>query len=193
MSIKSALINNPADILTSGRIICAVLILFQEPLSTTYWILYLFCGASDVLDGYTARITNTACTRGAAFDSAADIIFVAAILITILPLLSLPVYIWIWIAIIILIRVCSYTLGYLKFNAFSAVHTYLNKAAGALLIILPVLYAAIGTNSAALVCIAATAASCEELLITVKSRELNRECRSILRIQFNKNEEPKLP
>lgn len=182
MSAKSVLVSNSADILTGTRIICAVLLLFQEPFSIAFWILYIYCGTSDVLDGCVAKITNTACERGEIFDSVADVVFIAAILLKILPLLSLPSFIWICVAAIILIRIVSYILGFIKYNTFSALHTYLNKATGALLIILPVLYAAIGSYSIAIICTAAAVSSCEELYITIKSKELNRNCRSIFEV-----------
>lgn len=52
---------------------------FHMP-STPFYILYMICGLSDVLDGIIARKTNTASSFGARLDTIADFIFVTVLL-----------------------------------------------------------------------------------------------------------------
>ena len=65
-------------------------------------------------------------------------------------------------------------------HAFSALHTYANKAAGALVFAFPVLNAVLGLTAAGVVlCAAALFSSIEELVITINAPVLCRDCRGI--------------
>ncbi|BAL00469.1 hypothetical protein OBV_32700 [Oscillibacter valericigenes Sjm18-20] len=84
------------------------------------------------------------------------------------------------------VRLTSYVGGLAKYHAFSALHTYANKATGALIFAFPLLYATFGlTVSGALLGAAALFSSVEELAITAKSPTLNRDCRGLYRIKHN--------
>lgn len=72
-------------------------------------------------------------------------------------------------------RLAGYGVGFIKYRAFSALHTYANKATGALIFAFPILYAALGlTASGVILCVAALFSSVEEFAITVSSPMLNR-------------------
>ena len=49
-----------ANILTGYRILGSILLLFFPAFSTEFYITYLLCGFSDMIDGTIARKTNTA-------------------------------------------------------------------------------------------------------------------------------------
>lgn len=68
--------------------------LFFLPLSSAwFYILYLFCGFTDMIDGKVARKTGAVSRLGARLDTAADLLFLFVCLIKILPLLHvLPCY-----------------------------------------------------------------------------------------------------
>lgn len=171
---------NIANIITSIRIVCAVIIPFVQPLSPLFFVLYICCGVSDMIDGFIARATRSVSKQGALLDSAADIIFVAAVFISLFPVLIIPTWLWIGIGMIALIRIASYTIGFIKYRTFAALHIYSNKLAGGLLFCFPVLYIALGMNIAgALLGSVAVLSALEELVITLRSKELNRDCKSI--------------
>ena len=66
------------------------------------------------------------------------------------------------------------------YHSFSALHTYANKATGALIFAFPLLYALLGlTVSGVILCAAAFFSSVEELIITGSSPTLNRDCKGI--------------
>ena len=76
------------------------------------------------------------------------------------------------------VRLAGYGVGFIKYRAFSALHTYANKATGALIFAFPILYAALGlTASGVILCVAALFSSVEEFAITVSSPMLNRNCK----------------
>ena len=68
---------NLANIITVSRIGLAVWMIFTEPLSPCFYILYAVCGLTDMIDGTVARITNTQSKMGALLDSVADMVFCA--------------------------------------------------------------------------------------------------------------------
>ncbi|WP_312091702.1 CDP-alcohol phosphatidyltransferase family protein [Aminipila sp.] len=166
------------NILTGMRIVFAMLLVFTRALSLEFYIIYSLCGLTDVLDGYTARKMNSVSSLGATFDSIADFIFFGIILMLLLPIISFSWWILFWITAIALIRLVSLAVGYVKYKDLSFLHTYANKAAGAVLFLFPFLYSIYGQDiSAAVVCSTATISAIEELIITLTEKELQKDRR----------------
>ncbi|MNI14597.1 phosphatidylglycerophosphate synthetase [compost metagenome] len=164
------------NILSALRILCSLLLLALQPLSNMFLGLYLICGASDVLDGYVARKTNSTSPLGASIDSVADVVFIAALLAVFLPILQLSLWVICWIAAVALVRLGSLLVGYVKYHALSFLHTYANKATGLALFSFPLLYSIFGLTTASIViCGLATCSAIEELMINIKSKELLRD------------------
>lgn len=133
-----------------------------------------------MIDGIAARVLKQQSNLGAKLDSIADVAFLSAIIIVLAPVVVLPVGVWLGIGGIALIRIMAYGVGYLKYHTFSSLHTYANKATGALLFLTPVLYSSIGsTVTVILLGSFGLFSSCEELLITVSDRELKRDRKTI--------------
>lgn len=141
--------------------------------------MYIYCGVSDIIDGQIARIMNQQSNFGAKLDSIADTIFVFSAIITVAPAVVIPSWLWICVIIIMFVRVTAYLIGYKKYHTFSSLHTYANKATGLLLFCSPILIYVLGiTASGIILCILAFLSSCEELLITILSKDLNRDRKS---------------
>ena len=114
----------------------------------------------------------------ATLDSAADLVFAAAIAVVVLRNVQLPAWLWVCAGGIAAVRLAGYGVGFIKYRTFSALHTYANKATGALIFAFPILYAALGlTASGVILCVAALFSSVEEFAITVSSPMLNRNCK----------------
>lgn len=146
-----------------------------------FWDCYCLGGLSDLLDGFAARKLNRQSDAGAKLDSMADAVFAAAIAVFAIRNISLPSWLWICVAGIALLRVAAYIVGYCKYRTLSSLHTYANKATGALIFAFPVLPVALGlTATGILLCTAAFVSSLEELVITAKSKNLNRDCKGLL-------------
>lgn len=170
-----------ANLLTVCRMLCSVLLLGTVPFSSAFYVLYTLCGITDVADGAVARKTQTVSKTGAMLDSAADVIFVAAVLGKLIPVLRLSKWIWCGILLVSVIRCLSYLIGALKYRCFAALHTVLNKLTGLLLFCAP--YVAGFCNAEAVfrvLCIVAGISAAEELAITVFSKRFDPEIRSIL-------------
>ena len=86
-----------ANIITGCRILCSIFLLFVPAFSSTFYILYLVAGFTDMIDGPIARKTNTANEFGSRLDTIADIVFVVACMIKLLPVLIIPTWLCIWV------------------------------------------------------------------------------------------------
>jgi len=174
-------IKNTANIITVSRIIAALAIFLTRPMSLFFCVLYIYCGISDIIDGYIARKKNCESHFGAVLDSIADIIFFLAIFVQVVPVLVIPKRLMWWIGMIIVIRCSTYIIGFIKYHAFSSLHTILNKLTGLMVFISPLLYMVISiTTLGIILCVLATISSCEELLIIIRSEKLRRDIKSIL-------------
>lgn len=168
------------NILTVLRICCSVALLFTVPLSAAFYIFYLVCGVSDLLDGYIARKYNVATNLGATLDSAADLIFFGILVIVFIRLFQWRRWILCCIGLTVIIRLLSIIVGFIKYHALACLHTYANKAAGALVFLFPFIYPACGfVGTAALLCSVILLSSIEELIINIVSKELHRDVRCI--------------
>lgn len=171
---------NIANIMTASRIMFAITMLFVIPFSAMFWICYVCAGLSDIFDGIVARSLKQESDLGAKLDSIADFVFAGTIAIVAVRYLFLPIWLWVCIALIALVRFAGYVIGYIKYSAFSALHTYANKISGALLFTFPVIYTAFGINaSGVFLCVVTGISAIEEAIITSKSQYLNRDCKSI--------------
>ncbi len=149
-----------------------------------FYIVYVLCGASDILDGFLARKFNVASRLGATLDSIADFVFVVIMLILFIPIIDWDTWIIIWVILIAFVRLLSLAVGVIKFHAVAFLHTYTNKATGVILFLVPILYKFEDFQiTAVIVCSIASLSALEELLIFLKSKHLNRDVHSI----FSKN------
>lgn len=161
---------NLANGITLLRILCSLTLLFCMPLSLPFYVLHTAAGLSDVFDGLIARKTNISTQFGAKLDTFADIVFAAAVLIKILPILNLPVWIIIWVGVIALIKIVNIVVGFIHRHTLTAVHSVINKVTGALVFILPFTLPIINIRyTAPLVCIVATVAAITESRTILKT------------------------
>ena len=79
-----------ANILTGCRILGSILLLFFPVFSLGFYITYLICGFSDMVDGTIARKTNSTSKFGSQLDTIADLIFVVISLFKLLPEIHIP-------------------------------------------------------------------------------------------------------
>ena len=152
-----------ANAITGIRVLCSIVLLFSAALSPAFYIWYIIAGASDVLDGWIARLTNTTSDLGAKLDSAADCFFVVVCLIKLLPALAIPLWIYLWTGIIAAIKLINLLYGFTCQKQFVAIHSISNKITGALLFAIPLTLPFIELQySATFVCLLATFAALEE-------------------------------
>lgn len=130
---------NIPNLITTFRLIGTVLLLFWQPLSKEFYVVYAFLGVSDVLDGWTARKLKVESAFGAKLDSIADLLFYTVMMIRIFPILweALPKSIWIVVGVILIIRIISYAVTAIRDKEFASMHTAMNKMTGFCVFLLP--------------------------------------------------------
>ena len=126
-----------ANIITGCRILGSILFLLFPAFSLEFYIIYILCGFSDMIDGTIARKTNSVSKLGSQLDTVADIVFVALSLIKFLPELHIPGWLWIWGIVIVIIKIGNIIWGYASEKQFVSIHTVMNKVTGFLLFLLP--------------------------------------------------------
>ena len=154
---------NIANYLSISRIIMSIILAISETFSFPFYIIYIYCGISDILDGFIARKSKNESKLGARLDSASDIIFVIVAIIKILPALNLSKGIIIWTVIIALIKVTNVICAYICYKKLVLLHTTANKITGFILFITPFIIA--NTNSIIfeiIICSIATFAAVQE-------------------------------
>ncbi|MDD3193875.1 MAG: CDP-alcohol phosphatidyltransferase family protein [Oscillospiraceae bacterium] len=165
--------------ITLCRIAGAVLIVFTEPFSVIFFALYLFCGITDVLDGWIARRLRAESDFGALLDSIADFVFLIAVAWTVLPAISLARWMIWWAGGIAALRFISLATALCRFGTFAWLHTIGNKCTGLLLFSSPVLCRLIGMTPTVLALGAvATLSALEELALLFILPQLDRDRKS---------------
>jgi len=157
-----------ANMLTGCRILGSILLLFFPAFSAAFYILYLACGFSDMIDGTIARKTGSTGEFGAKFDAVADLIFVIVSLGKVLPAIRIPQWMWIWGGAIAIIRIGSVIRRYVSEKQFVSLHTGMNKVTGLLLFLLPLTVSFLELKySSVAVCSIATISAIQEGFYTV--------------------------
>ena len=165
-----------ANIITGIRIVLSALLLFCPAFSPAFFALYIAAGVSDMIDGAVARKTGTVSEFGSRLDTIADIVFVAACLIKVLPVLDVPLWLCIWIAVIAFIKAANIAAGYIRRKKFISVHSVMNKVTGGLLFVFQLTLAFMDLRySAAAVCALATAAAIQEGYLIDRKATLSRK------------------
>ena len=152
-----------ANIITGSRIVSSLPLLFLPLSSAWFYVFYLLCGLSDMVDGTVARRTNSASEFGARLDTVSDFVFMAVALIKFVPHLHIPVWLWIWIGVIAMIKLGNAALGFVHTKKLISPHTVLNKVTGLLLFLLPMTISFVDlTYTLPIVCAVATIAAMHE-------------------------------
>ena len=161
-----------ANIITGSRMVLSLPLLLIPLTSAWFYVLYLFCGLSDMIDGTVARRTNSASKFGARLDTVSDFVFLSVALIKFVPHLHIPVWLWIWIGIIAMIKLGNVVWGFIRTKKLVSPHTVLNKVAGLLLFLLPVTISFVDlTYTLPIVCTIATVAAIHELYYTYSEKK----------------------
>ena len=152
-----------ANTITSCRIFGSVLLLFFSGFSVEFYIIYIICGFSDMVDGTIARKINSTNEFGAKIDTIADFMFLTVSLIKILPTINIPQWLWIWGIVIAIIKIGNIIFWYVSEKQFLSLHTTMNKVTGFLLFLLPFTVSLVNLNySLIVVCCFATFSAIQE-------------------------------
>lgn len=158
-----------ANIVTVSRIIFSVLLFFTAPFFVYFYIFYLICGISDMIDGSIARYFHTESETGSNLDSLADFIFFAISCFKILPNIKITCVFMIWAGLIFIIRLICIGINYRKDRSDYITHSFLNKLTGFLLFISVLFIETVSMDIILTVlCFIASIVSIHELRISLK-------------------------
>ena len=162
-----------ANIITCCRILGSVLLLFYPAFSVEFYVIYIICGLSDMVDGTIARKTNSTSNFGAKLDTIADFVFVFVCSIKILPTLQIPLWLWVWIIIVALIKIFYIALVFIHKKKLLSIHSILNKITGFALFLLPLSLSFVEIKySSVVVCLIATFSAIQEGYYIGTGREI---------------------
>ena len=130
---------NIANYISISRIIMSIALFIPKTFSIQFYIIYIYCGLTDMIDGFIARKCKITSQFGAKLDSIADMIFVFVSILKIIPFIEISVAIYIWIIIIVLIKVFNIILGYIQYKKLTLLHTIANKITGFVLFVIPLM------------------------------------------------------
>jgi CDP-diacylglycerol--glycerol-3-phosphate 3-phosphatidyltransferase len=126
-----------------------------------------------MIDGTIARKTNSTSKLGCQLDTIADLVFVVAAMIKLLPAIHLPGWLWFWIGVIAVIKISNIIWGFVSKKRFIALHTIMNKVTGLLLFLLPLTIPFLELNYIAItVCSIATLSAIQEGVYVITDSEL---------------------
>ncbi|WP_312940093.1 CDP-alcohol phosphatidyltransferase family protein [Oscillibacter sp.] len=179
----SSLIKSPANVLTVSRMLLSFPLVWIAPLSSAFYVFYTLAGVTDMLDGPVARRTGTMSREGAMLDSIADVVFLAAALVALFPMLKERCPDWgLWpILVAAALRCGAYGVGLYKYRRFTPYHTRINKLTGAALFCAPYLLP-FWQNTEVLwvvLCTVACISAGEELLMQLLSRRYDPDTQSV--------------
>lgn len=123
------------NIITALRIAGSFSLLCCNVASVTFWVLYVLCGITDMVDGWVARKFHAETKAGAILDSLADLAFAACCCWQIIPILNFPIWLWIWGGAIVGIKLINQICALVMYKKCVFPHTLSNKATGLLLFI----------------------------------------------------------
>ena len=162
-----------ANIITGSRIVFSVPLMFLPLSSAWFYVLYLFCGFTDMIDGTIARKTGTVSEFGARLDTVTDFVFLSVSLVKFLPVFSIPQWLWVWIAVIGAVKIGNLICGFVRTKTLVSLHTVMNKITGLLLFLLPLSMTFVETTySVATVCVLASVAVMQEVYLIVNGQEV---------------------
>ena len=161
-----------ANILTSCRILGSISLLFFPAFSAAFYITYLFCGFSDMIDGTIARKTNSTGKFGSQLDTIADFFFVVASSVKLLPVIHIPGWLWIWGGVIAVIKISNIIWGSVSKKQFISLHTTMNKVTGLFLFLFPLTISFVESKYIAIaVCSIATLSAIQEGFYVITDSE----------------------
>ena len=162
-----------ANIITGFRILGGISLLFFPAFSVAFYIIYLLCGFSDMIDGTVARKTNSSSSFGAKFDTVADLIFMIVVCYKLLPAIHFPKWMWVWIIIIAVVKISNIIWGLFRRKLLISIHSTLNKVTGMVLFFLPLTMQFIELKySVPAICLIATLAAIQEVYYIIIEREI---------------------
>lgn len=169
------------NMITLSRILLCILLLYVEPLSLIFYVIYIVAILSDLLDGFVARKLKAISFFGSKLDSIADFVLFVVIGIIIVSYTSFTNVFWYSFVIVLILRIISVLICFVKFHQLVILHTYMNKIVGFLCIVIPFALKSDWFRIYAwIVIFVAILSVFEEILIHLMSSKLDADCMGLV-------------
>ena len=143
---KSRFTENPfvrqiPNILSAARIVIAIVIMFIPPYETAFYVIYAFCGISDLFDGVIARALHIESRLGGTLDTIGDTLLTWTGCHVVFSNMD-PLYPGLLAAILAVfaVRIIGAVITLCRFRKFAMLHTAGNKIAMIILYLYPFFY-----------------------------------------------------
>lgn len=189
---ENAFIKQIPNILTASRILIAIIILFIKPFSIAFYVIYGYCGISDLFDGVIARALKNESSFGSLLDTIGDVLLTLTGAFITFMYMALVDNVWIWgmlaaVLSIFVLRAIGAVVTLVRFKKFAMLHTIGNKVGMILLFLFPLFYellskvggAQIGLYVVSGICILA---AIEEIVIEIITKDFNENVKSIFQL-----------
>ena len=190
---KSRLTENPfvrqiPNILSAARIVIAIVIMFIPPYETAFYVIYAFCGISDLFDGVIARALHIESRLGGTLDTIGDTLLTWTGCHVVFSNMD-PLYPGLIGAILAVfaVRIIGAVITLCRFRKFAMLHTAGNKIAMIILYLYPFFYtltAKYGCVQEVVysICALGVIAGIEEILIQCLVPELDESILSVVTV-----------
>ena len=189
---QNAFVKQIPNILTASRILIAIIILFIKPFSIAFYIIYGYCGISDLFDGVIARAIKNESSFGSLLDTIGDVLLtVTGSFVTFRYMYVVDnIAIWGMLAAVLSIyvfRAIGAIVTLVRFKKFAMLHTIGNKIGMILLFLFPLFYELLSLISGAqialyVICGVCVVAAIEEIVIEIITKEFNESVKSIFQL-----------
>ena len=189
---QNAFVKQIPNILTASRILIAIIILFIKPFSIAFYIIYGYCGISDLFDGVIARAIKNESSFGSLLDTIGDVLLtVTGSFVTFRYMYVVDnIAIWGMLAAVLSIyvfRAIGAIVTLVRFKKFAMLHTIGNKIGMILLFLFPLFYELLSLVSGAqialyVICVVCVVAAIEEIVIEIITKEFNENVKSIFQL-----------
>ncbi|MBO7177939.1 MAG: CDP-alcohol phosphatidyltransferase family protein [Clostridia bacterium] len=189
---NNAFIKQIPNILTASRILIAIIILFIKPFSIGFYIIYGYCGISDLFDGVIARAIKNESSFGSLLDTIGDVLLTITGSFVTFRYMYMVDNVWIWgmlsaVLSIYVFRAIGAVVTLVRFKKFAMLHTIGNKIGMILLFLFPLFYQLFASINGAdialyVICGICVVAAIEEIVIECITKEFNENVKSIFQL-----------
>lgn len=140
-TVKNPFIRQIPNILSAMRIAIAIAIMFIPPYETAFYVIYAFCGISDLFDGVIARALHIESRLGGTLDTIGDTLLTWTGCHVVFSNME-PLYPGLLAAILAVfaVRIIGAVITLCRFRKFAMLHTAGNKIAMIILYLYPFFY-----------------------------------------------------
>lgn len=189
---QNAFIKQIPNILTASRILIAIIILFIKPFSIAFYVIYGYCGISDLFDGVIARAIKSESSFGSLLDTIGDVLLTVTGSFVTFKYMYTVDNLWIWgmlaaVLSIYLFRAIGAIVTLVRFKKFAMLHTIGNKVGMILLFLFPLFYELLAKVNGAqiglyVICGICVIAAIEEIIIEIITKDFNENVKSIFQL-----------